>query len=119
MTKAIKSMAMLAIAGLAVLCSCNQEQATEVTLQVKTQHGILEGFEQDGVKKFLGVPFAQPLLVAMMNSNGDNFDYYLHINPIYYLLSGAFALVVTLAVGYLFNKKIRGLDMVETLKGTE
>ena len=68
---------------------------------------------------FLGVPFAQPLLVAMMNSNGDNFDYYLHINPIYYLLSGAFALVVTLAVGYLFNKKIRGLDMVETLKGTE
>ena len=59
MTKAIKSMAMLAIAGLAVLCSCNQEQATEVTLQVKTQHGILEGFEQDGVKKFLGVPFAQ------------------------------------------------------------
>lgn len=59
MTKAIKSMAMLAIAGLAVLCSCNQKQATEVTLQVKTQHGILEGFEQDGVKKFLGVPFAQ------------------------------------------------------------
>jgi para-nitrobenzyl esterase len=26
---------------------------------VKTQYGILEGFEADGVKKFLGVPFAQ------------------------------------------------------------
>lgn len=59
MTKAIKPLAMLAIAGLAVLSACNQKQATEVTLQVKTQHGILEGFEQDGVKKFLGVPFAQ------------------------------------------------------------
>jgi para-nitrobenzyl esterase len=31
-----------------------------VTLQVKTQYGILEGIEEDGVKKFLGVPFAQP-----------------------------------------------------------
>ena len=67
----------------------------------------------------LGMPFAQPLLVAMMNSNGDNFDYYLHISGIYYVLSGAFVLLVTLAVGHLFNKKIRRLDMVETLKGAE
>ncbi len=52
--------AMMAIACLAVLCSCTQQKkATEVGLQVKTQYGILEGFEQDGVKKFLGVPFAQ------------------------------------------------------------
>ena len=58
MTKTIKEFAMLAIACIAV-CACSQKQATEVTLQVKTQYGILEGFEQDGVKKFLGVPFAQ------------------------------------------------------------
>ena len=58
-------------------------------------------------------------MTLMMNSNDDNFDYYLHINLVYYLLSGAFVLVVTLAVGYLFNKKIRRLDMVETLKGAE
>ncbi len=52
--------AMMAIACLAVLCSCTQQKkATEVGLQVKTQYGVLEGFEQDGVKKFLGVPFAQ------------------------------------------------------------
>jgi para-nitrobenzyl esterase len=50
--------AMLAIASLAILSACT-EQATEVTLQVKTQYGILEGFEEDGVKKFLGIPFAQ------------------------------------------------------------
>lgn len=32
---------------------------TAITLQVKTNEGILEGFERDGVKFFLGVPFAQ------------------------------------------------------------
>ena len=59
MTKTIKSFAMLAVASLAILSACNQKKADNVTLQVKTQYGILEGFEEDGVKKFLGVPFAQ------------------------------------------------------------
>ena len=51
--------AMLAIACVAVLCSCTQKKSETITLQVKTQYGILEGLEEDGVKKFLGVPFAQ------------------------------------------------------------
>ena len=50
---------MLAVAGLAILSACTQKKGDDVTLQVKTQYGILEGFEEDGVKKFLGVPFAQ------------------------------------------------------------
>ena len=50
--------AMLVIACVAVLVSCTQK-GTIVTLEVKTQYGVLEGFEEDGVKKFLGVPFAQ------------------------------------------------------------
>ena len=50
---------MMAVAGLAILSACSKKQATEVTLQVQTKYGILEGFEEDGVKKFLGVPFAQ------------------------------------------------------------
>ena len=48
---------MLAIASLAILSACKKKE--EVTLQVKTQYGVLEGFEENGVKKFLGVPFAQ------------------------------------------------------------
>ena len=53
-------MAMMVIACVAVLGSCTQQKkTTEVGLQVKTQYGVLEGFEQDSVKKFLGVPFAQ------------------------------------------------------------
>ena len=51
----------LLMATMAVCCftACTQKNAEEVTLQVKTQYGVLEGFEEDGVKKFLGVPFAQ------------------------------------------------------------
>ena len=59
MTKTVKSFAMLAVAGLVILSACTEKKAAEVTLQVKTQYGILKGFEEDGVKKFLGVPFAQ------------------------------------------------------------
>ncbi len=51
--------AMLFIAGAAVLGSCSEKKGETVTLQVKTQYGVLEGFEDNGVKKFLGVPFAQ------------------------------------------------------------
>ena len=51
--------AMLAIACAAVLSSCSEKKGEAVSLQVKTQYGVLEGFEEDGVKKFLGVPFAQ------------------------------------------------------------
>ena len=50
---------MLAVAGIAILSACTQQKAEDVTLQVKTKYGVLEGFEEGGVKKFLGVPFAQ------------------------------------------------------------
>ena len=60
MANKIRKMAMLAVAGMAILSACTQLKGEDVTLQVKTQYGILEGFEEDGVKKFLGVPFAQP-----------------------------------------------------------
>lgn len=52
--------AMLAIAFVAVLVGCTQSKEIAVALEVKTQYGVLQGFEEDGVKKFLGVPFAQP-----------------------------------------------------------
>ena len=57
MAKRIRKVTMLAVAGIAMLSACTQKE--EVTLQVKTQYGVLEGIEEDGVKKFLGVPFAQ------------------------------------------------------------
>ena len=54
-----KKLVSLVLAGIATLTACTQKKANDVTLQVKTQYGVLEGFEENGVKKFLGVPFAQ------------------------------------------------------------
>ena len=50
--------AMSVIACVAVFGSCTLQKETAVTLEVKTQYGVLQGIEEDGVKKFLGVPFA-------------------------------------------------------------
>ena len=54
-----RSTIVAALAALCCLSACNQKKGEEVTLQVRTHYGILEGFEENGVKKFLGVPFAQ------------------------------------------------------------
>ena len=51
---------MIAMAMAACCLSACTQKGEDITLQVKTQYGILEGLEEDGVKKFLGVPFAQP-----------------------------------------------------------
>lgn len=59
MANRIIKTAMLAVVGIAILSACTQQKAEDVTLQVKTKYGVLEGFEEGGVKKFLGVPFAQ------------------------------------------------------------
>ncbi|MBO7553735.1 MAG: carboxylesterase family protein [Bacteroidaceae bacterium] len=55
MKKTVKLL-MAAVVAMA-LQACSQ-QKKEVTLQVKTQAGVVEGIAEDGIKKFLGVPFA-------------------------------------------------------------
>ena len=42
------------LAGMAMVSCANDT----VSLQVKTKQGTLEGFDQNGVKTFLGIPFA-------------------------------------------------------------
>lgn len=67
----------------------------------------------------LGAPFGRASFNAMMNSNGENFDYNLSVRPIAYVEAGIFVLVVSVLVSFLFSKRIRKLDMVEVLKGVE
>lgn len=67
----------------------------------------------------IGAPFGRMSLNVMMNSNGENFDYALHVTPGCYLLSGLLVLAVSMAVSLLFSGRIRKLDMVEILKGAE
>ena len=47
----------LMAAMVAMMMTACAQQKTEVTLQVKTQAGVVEGFAEDGVKKFLGCSF--------------------------------------------------------------
>ena len=67
----------------------------------------------------VGSPFGKPSLLAMMNSNGDEFDYYVNIPAYLYVLSGVFILLIAIVVSLMFSKKIKRLDMVETLKVLE
>ena len=66
-----------------------------------------------------GTPLGRPTLTAMMNSNGDNYDYYIHVPVYLYALSAVFVLVVAIIVSLMFSKKIKTLDMVGSLKGME
>ena len=67
----------------------------------------------------IGIPFGNMTLNAMMNSNGENFDYALQIPLINYVISGVLVLCVSIFVGLLFNKRIKNLDMVGALKANE
>ncbi len=67
----------------------------------------------------LGMPLGNVSLNAMQNSNGENFDYSLKL-PFYdFIIAGIFVLVVSVLVSFMFSKRIRRLDMVESLKGVE
>lgn len=67
----------------------------------------------------IGAPFGRMSLNVMMNSNGENFDYALNVTPGCYLVSGLLVLAVSMAASFLFSGRIRKLDMVMILKGTE
>ena len=55
----------------------------------------------------------------MINTNGENFDYNLMLAPVDYVIAGIFVMIISMLVSFMFSKRIRKLDMVETLKGVE
>lgn len=67
----------------------------------------------------IGTPLGNISLNAMMNSNGENFDYSLSVPVIDYIISGILVLVVSVLVSFMFSSRIKKLDLVETLKGVE
>lgn len=67
----------------------------------------------------IGAPFGKVLLQYMMDSNGDSYDYVAVISAKYYIIAAAFVLVVSLAVSFMFSRRIKHLDMVGALKGAE
>ena len=67
----------------------------------------------------IGTPLGNISLNAMMNSNGENFDYSQSVPVIDYIISGILVLVVSVLVSFMFSSRIKKLDLVETLKGVE
>ena len=67
----------------------------------------------------IGTPLGNISLNAMMNSNGENFDYSLSV-PVYdYIISAVLVLILSMLVSFMFSSRIKKLDLVETLKGVE
>lgn len=67
----------------------------------------------------IGAPLGNVSLNAMINTNGENFDYNLMLAPADYVIAGIFVMIISMLVSFMFSKRIRKLDMVETLKGVE
>ena len=67
----------------------------------------------------IGAPLGNVSLNAMINTNGENFDYNLMLAPADYVIAGIFVMIISMLVSFVFSKRIRKLDMVETLKGVE
>lgn len=67
----------------------------------------------------IGTPLSNISLNAMMNSNGENFDYSLSVPVADYIISAFIVLIVSMLVSFMFSSRIKKLDLVETLKGVE
>lgn len=67
----------------------------------------------------IGAPLGNVSLNAMINTNGENFDYNLMLAPVDYVIAGIFVMIISMLVSFMFSKRIRKLDMVETFKGVE
>ncbi len=67
----------------------------------------------------LGIPLGQAPLQAMMDSNGDQIDWPCYISPLTYVIAAVFVMLVSVIVGFMFQKRIKKIDMVEVLKGME
>lgn len=67
----------------------------------------------------IGAPLGNVSLNAMINTNGENFDYNLSLAPVDYIIAGILVMTISMLVSFMFSKRIRKLDMVEILKGVE
>ena len=59
------------------------------------------------------------MLQYMFDSNGDSMDYMAVVFVSTYIMSAIVVIACSALVSIMFSKKLRKLDMVETLKGLE
>ena len=67
----------------------------------------------------LGLPAGYYILAIMWESSGDSFYILPSISPTNFLLTLAITFALSIMVNLMFSRKIKKLDMVESLKGVE
>ena len=67
----------------------------------------------------LGLPVGYYILAVMWESSGDSFYILPSISPSNFILTAAITFALSILVNLMFSRKIKKLDMVESLKGVE
>lgn len=66
-----------------------------------------------------GMPFAIYVLRLMFETNGGDVDYIAEITPGTYIISAIITYIVSLAINTILSRKVRKIDMAESMKATE
>lgn len=65
-----------------------------------------------------GMPFAIYVLRLMFETNGGDVDYVAEITPLTYIISAIITYIVSLAINTILSRKVRKIDMAESMKAT-
>ncbi|RAP54194.1 MAG: cell division protein FtsX [Methanosphaera sp. rholeuAM130] len=116
--------------SLVMLYSLGVLSFTEVEIDLATLKVI--GFKSNVIRRLfltqqvtlaivgfiIGVPLGYGVLRVMMDSSGDTFYYPVHYKPLTIIISFVCVIALTVIVNLLLSRKIKQIDMVESLKKT-
>lgn len=66
-----------------------------------------------------GMPFAIYVLRLMFETNGGDVDYIAEITPLTYIISAMITYIVSLIINTVLSRKVRKIDMAESMKAAE
>lgn len=66
-----------------------------------------------------GMPFAIYVLRLMFETNGEDVDYIAEITPLTYIISAMITYIVSLIINTVLSRKVRKIDMAESMKAAE
>ena len=100
-----------------------RENATLKVLGFKTNQIMKTNLIQNLMLSVIGIILGTPLglwfVYIMLNYSGDEFDMMISLSKISFLICTAITIGVSMLVSLMFKRRIKRLDMVESLKGVE
>ena len=67
----------------------------------------------------VGTPIGKAMITAMMDTNGEQYDYAIFTKPMDYIKSYLLVFITSIVTSLLFTGRIKKLDMVSQLKANE